>query len=165
MYINLNDREHATVLAALRYWQALLAKGEPPTGEQLQTIYHDIATNDGDVVPLDAPAIDELCEHLNCFPEAKPASPPAPAEKRVKMVCAECGSDDVLADAYAEWDKENQCWTVQNVMDKGHHCNACDGECRIEEVPEEDEDGLPETDPENIYNSPTIRQSIEEDRK
>lgn len=56
-----------------------------------------------------------------------------PESKPVRMVCATCGSDDVLADAYAEWDFHNQCWTVQSVMDKRHHCNACDGECSIEE--------------------------------
>jgi hypothetical protein len=65
--------------------------------------------------------------------------------KLVRQVCAECGSGDVLADAYAEWDIENQSWTVQNVMDNGHHCNACDGECSIEEVDIDlDEDRLDE---------------------
>jgi hypothetical protein len=54
------------------------------------------------------------------------------AAERYRQVCATCGSENVLADAYAEWDVENQCWTVQSVMDKGHYCNACDGECRIE---------------------------------
>jgi hypothetical protein len=54
------------------------------------------------------------------------------AAERYRQVCATCGSENVLADAYAEWDIENQCWSVQNVMDKGHYCNACDGECRIE---------------------------------
>ena len=57
-----------------------------------------------------------------------------PEELAISMVCATCGSADVLADAYAEWDVGNQCWSVQSVMDKGHHCNACDGECRIEEL-------------------------------
>jgi hypothetical protein len=55
------------------------------------------------------------------------------AAERYRQVCATCGSEDVLADAFAEWDVENQCWSVQSVMDKGHYCNACGGECRIEE--------------------------------
>jgi hypothetical protein len=28
--------------------------------------------------------------------------------KKVMMVCSHCGSDDVRADAYAEWDVEAQ---------------------------------------------------------
>ena len=58
-----------------------------------------------------------------------------PDPQRITMVCATCGSEDVLADAFAEWDALNQCWSVQCVMDKGHYCNACDAECRIEERP------------------------------
>ena len=52
-------------------------------------------------------------------------------ETPISMVCATCGSEDVLA----EWDAQNQCWSVQSVMDKGHYCTACDAECRIEERP------------------------------
>ena len=47
-------------------------------------------------------------------------------------VCRTCGSNDVLADAYAEWDRVNACWTVLNIYDKGAHCNKCDGETRLE---------------------------------
>jgi len=46
--------------------------------------------------------------------------------------CSDCGSTDVLFDAYAEWDHENQCFTVQNIMDKGHQCNTCEGPCSIQ---------------------------------
>ncbi len=60
-------------------------------------------------------------------PEGDPGRP-------VRMVCATCGSDNVLADAFAEWDVDNQCWTVQNVFDKGHACESCGDECSIEEV-------------------------------
>jgi len=56
-------------------------------------------------------------------------------KQKMKMVCSTCGSDDVLADAYAEWDVGKQEWTVQNVFDKGHVCNVCDAECSIDEVP------------------------------
>ena len=52
----------------------------------------------------------------------------------VKYVCDLCGSDDVLSDAYAEWDVDNQVWSVQNVFDKGAFCNTCEGETRLEEV-------------------------------
>jgi hypothetical protein len=53
--------------------------------------------------------------------------------KKVRMVCATCGGEGVLADAYAEWDFDAQEWVVQNTFDKGAYCNTCDGETRIEE--------------------------------
>jgi hypothetical protein len=52
---------------------------------------------------------------------------------KLRMVCAECGSDNVLADAYAAWNFEAQCWEVHgDVFDKGSVCEECDGECSIE---------------------------------
>lgn len=53
---------------------------------------------------------------------------------KLKMVCRRCGSDDVLADAYAAWNVETQKWEVESTFDKGGHCNACDGEARIVSV-------------------------------
>jgi hypothetical protein len=49
-----------------------------------------------------------------------------------KKICATCGSEDVLCDAYAEWDVVAQAWSLQNTFDKGAYCNTCDGETRIE---------------------------------
>jgi len=57
------------------------------------------------------------------------------AEPNVAMVCRECGSTDVVADAYAAWDTEKQEWTVANVFEKGAYCDECDGETRIDAVP------------------------------
>lgn len=54
---------------------------------------------------------------------------------RIKFVCRTCGSDDVLADAFASWNADAQRWEVANVMDKGSFCNACEDERRIEQVP------------------------------
>lgn len=54
--------------------------------------------------------------------------------RKQKPVCRECGSDDVLADAYAEWHVGLQEWLVQNTFDKGSVCNACGGECRLKWV-------------------------------
>jgi hypothetical protein len=51
------------------------------------------------------------------------------------MVCAHCGSDEILADAYGEWSVPEQRWVLASVMDKGHYCNACDSECAITERP------------------------------
>jgi hypothetical protein len=61
MTTDLSERELATVLAALRYWQQdvaiCLAGGqEPPTG------LHFTKT----IQPLTDSAIDDLCERLNC---------------------------------------------------------------------------------------------------
>jgi len=55
-------------------------------------------------------------------------------EERIRVVCGQCGSDDVLADAYAEWDVGAQAWVVANVFDKGSFCNQCEGESRLREV-------------------------------
>ncbi len=53
----IDDAELATILAALRYYQAA-----PFVGNR----FMDIATNGGEVDPLDADAIDTLCEEINC---------------------------------------------------------------------------------------------------
>lgn len=56
---------------------------------------------------------------------------------RMKMVCDQCGSEDVRCDAWAEWDKDNQQWTLAETYDNSH-CNACDGETSISEVEDTD---------------------------
>jgi hypothetical protein len=50
---------------------------------------------------------------------------------KVKIICATCQSEDVLADAYAEWNVARQKWEIQNVFDKGAYCNLCGGETRL----------------------------------
>jgi hypothetical protein len=45
--------------------------------------------------------------------------------------CNECGSTDVLADAYATWNIETQEWEILNIFDN-YVCNVCGGECDIE---------------------------------
>lgn len=54
---------------------------------------------------------------------------------RVKMVCSHCGSEDVVADAYAKWNVDSQAWQVAQTFDKGGYCSQCDGETRIERLP------------------------------
>lgn len=57
-----NDAELATVLAALRYYQA---NGQGDPANRSDEI-HDVATNGGEVeASLDGAAIDALCERLN----------------------------------------------------------------------------------------------------
>jgi hypothetical protein len=55
----LTPEEHATVLAALRFYQGALENGEPTGGVA------DIATNDGTVEPLVAFEVGHLCDDLN----------------------------------------------------------------------------------------------------
>lgn len=52
--------------------------------------------------------------------------------KRITIVCAECGSDDVRRDAWGEWDVENQCWELGTVFDQGY-CESCGGEASLDE--------------------------------
>lgn len=47
-------------------------------------------------------------------------------------VCSRCGSPNVSANAAACWNHEKQDWTVTNVFDKGHSCDDCGDECKIE---------------------------------
>ena len=68
--IDLNDSQHATVLAALRYYQAN-GQGDP-LNRRLDI--HDIATNGDTVISLDADGIDDLCEQINA--DGHVADPP-----------------------------------------------------------------------------------------
>ena len=63
MSVCLSARELATVLAALRYRQQDLAND---TGEGPISPDHF----DDQITPLSVEEIDELCERLNCGPEA-----------------------------------------------------------------------------------------------
>lgn len=49
---------------------------------------------------------------------------------RVRMICAECGSAEVVRDAWAAWDDDRQDWVLQSVHDYAH-CDECGGEARI----------------------------------
>lgn len=55
--IAVNNREHATILAALRLYQAHL--------DSVSEHILDIASDGGTLVPLTEPEIDYLVEHLN----------------------------------------------------------------------------------------------------
>lgn len=52
-------------------------------------------------------------------------------QKKTRMVCKNCQSDKVKADAYAVWDGYS--WMILSVHDKGSWCDRCDGETTIEE--------------------------------
>jgi hypothetical protein len=57
-------------------------------------------------------------------------------EPKVRMVCEDCGSQDVMRDAWAHWDVGSQDWVLGAVFDYAH-CDACGGETNIEERPVE----------------------------
>lgn len=71
--ITLSFREHATVLAALRYWQRLAlhnvwAEDHPELeylAGQAVVAEGEISTASGDVRPLSVEEIDTLCERIN----------------------------------------------------------------------------------------------------
>jgi rRNA maturation endonuclease Nob1 len=53
--------------------------------------------------------------------------------KKVKPVCATCGSEEVLSDAYAVWSVEDQCWDLLEAYD-AKFCDTCGGECSVKWV-------------------------------
>ena len=52
--------------------------------------------------------------------------------RQVKKVCAECGSDEVVKDAWAFFNTETQEWELENFFDY-EFCKRCNGECTITE--------------------------------
>ena len=70
----------------------------------------------------DAVIIDEALAEYN----ARRAGP-----KEVP-VCAYCGSTEVSVDASVYWDIDTQTWEVSDIYDKGHYCNDCGGETRLD---------------------------------
>lgn len=60
MQIEIDEREHATILAALRCWQGRLMMVAPDY-DMLDTI----ADNGGELDPLDGGEIGDLCERIN----------------------------------------------------------------------------------------------------
>jgi hypothetical protein len=61
---------------------------------------------------------------------------------KVRKVCGTCGSENVLRDAFAEWDFAAQEWTLQNVFDDAV-CEDCDGETDIEDEEVTQRDAAP----------------------
>lgn len=58
---------------------------------------------------------------------------PTPADA-IQIVCRTCGTDQVLRDAYASWNVDNQEWELQNVFDAAVCEGRCDGETKLDEV-------------------------------
>ena len=57
--------------------------------------------------------------------------------RKEKPTCCHCGSDNVLVDAYAEWDADKQEWVLLTTFDD-YYCQDCCGGTSPEwiEIPE-----------------------------
>ena len=53
--------------------------------------------------------------------------------KTHKYICKECGSDNVVFDAWAEYDPYANKFVISQVFEQAH-CNTCEGECNTKEV-------------------------------
>ena len=59
---------------------------------------------------------------------------------KVRLVCSRCKSDEVVKDAFASWDVEQQTWILHSCYD-ATYCNACEESCNLEEEECEDSSG------------------------
>jgi hypothetical protein len=58
----------------------------------------------------------------------------APAT-RSTPVCASCQSDDIIAQATAQWSNESQEWELAATFGQPAYCNNCNGPCGIAWLP------------------------------
>lgn len=61
---------------------------------------------------------------------------------KVKKVCANCGSDNVVTDAWVSWDIDSQQWVIDDIFDNDY-CKSCEGETTIQDEEIEDENNIP----------------------
>lgn len=52
----------------------------------------------------------------------------------IRIVCNDCGSDDIARDAWANWDEDRQEWVLHSVLDAGF-CHRCEEEAKLVELP------------------------------
>lgn len=57
------------------------------------------------------------------------------SERKIKMLCPCCGSDNIVRDAYASWDIETQAWVLLATYDD-MKCESCGSD--INEATEEE---------------------------
>jgi hypothetical protein len=51
----------------------------------------------------------------------------------IKKVCSKCGSEDIVADAWARWSPEKDMFVLDTVFDYTF-CNKCEDETHDEDV-------------------------------
>lgn len=105
----------------------------------LETIWQALACHRENSIPeAQDPAYDEewseICSAMAWIREKLELPDEVEQENRTqaKPVCSECGSADILRDAYAQWDMKAQDWVVQQVFDKGTVCENCEGETSMD---------------------------------
>jgi hypothetical protein len=54
---------------------------------------------------------------------------------RSTPVCSCCQSDDIIAQATAQWSNESQQWELANTFGQPAHCVSCNGPCGIVWLP------------------------------
>lgn len=52
--------------------------------------------------------------------------------KKYRMICRDCGGENVKRDAWASWDFEKQDWILHVYFDEAH-CDDCEGQTAIDE--------------------------------
>jgi len=57
---------------------------------------------------------------------------------KIKKICSKCGSEDVVVDAWIQWNEYTQEWEIYDIFDNCY-CNKCEGECHIEDIEVKDE--------------------------
>jgi len=54
---------------------------------------------------------------------------------RATPVCSNCGSDDIISQATAQWSNEKQEWELANTFAQPAHCNSCNRSCDVVWLP------------------------------
>jgi hypothetical protein len=54
--------------------------------------------------------------------------------EKVTYVCCTCGSEDVLVDGWAVWNKKSQQWELSGTLDASS-CNTCGEWCKLDAKP------------------------------
>jgi len=67
--------------------------------------------------------------------QAESARRPAVLSGRATPVCSNCGSDDIISQATAQWSNEKQEWELANTFAQPAHCNSCNRSCDVVWLP------------------------------
>lgn len=53
---------------------------------------------------------------------------------KVDFVCSNCGSNELIFDAAAQWDTDSQKFILITTYESRPYCRECDGETREKEI-------------------------------
>lgn len=51
----------------------------------------------------------------------------------IKKFCSNCGSEDVVKDAWVSWNESNQEYEIHSIHDNNDYCNQCEQQIIIKE--------------------------------